>query len=148
MTKKSIIIISLYLISLFFYFSPISFYGYWTDAVFLVLTVFGVFIFRNRIAYSFLRESLYLVSLFSLLAVAFNTLSIFHGITPVHFIPKEKLSNECYAYFIKRGNLGATNGCFGEIQYHQQVAYLPFLEVKIETDDCSALDYMSIMSEY
>ena len=66
---------------------------------------------------------------------------------PVHFIPKGHFfEKDIYGYFIERGNLGALNGCFGEVQYYKEISWLPFMEFRTETDRCSALDYDYIIS--
>jgi hypothetical protein len=133
-------------LAMFFYYSPISLYGYWTDAVFLLtasLTTIGV---MRKHKINMISKVLKVVSMMNLIALVFTSISVFHGLLPVRIIPKGHFEdNDTYAYFLGRGNLGIIGRFYGEIQYHQQIPWLPILELRIATA-YSEMDYDDIMN--
>ena len=48
----------------------------------------------------------------------------------VEKIPKDKKSQE-YGYFISRGNLGATNGCYGQVYFLNKYLTCHFLKEEL-----------------
>lgn len=130
-----------------FYFSPVTLYGYWSDAIFLLTISLLTFIFLRQLQVEFIKTTLLIICIFNFLILSYNTLSIFHGIVPVHLIPHGHYQDKnTYAYFVGRGNSGLTSGCYGEIQYHKKISWFPILEVKYETEYCSQMDYNSIVN--
>lgn len=145
-SKRIVFIIVLNLLGSFFYYSPISLFGYWSDALFLILVCLLSFFLIKRIDNPRVFNWLRAVFTINLLLVVFNSISIFNGVVSVHRLPTVQNGNDhTYGYFIERGNLGLTNGCYGEIQYHRQIEYLPFLEFNYETNECSDLDVKSLI---
>ena len=71
-----------------------------------------------------------------LITIAWSTITSI----PVERIPKDKKNQE-YGYFISRGNLGATSGCYGQVHFFKQVPFFPFLERRIKVIKCSDLPY-------
>jgi len=141
------VIITTNLLGLLFYYSPISLYGYWTDTFFILTVILLTFLFSSQIESGLLRKALKALSIINLIIISFVSFSLFNGVVPVHFISKGHFAdNNTYGYFLERGNLGATNGCYGEVQYYKQISWIPFLEFKIGTDTCSSLDYDSIIN--
>lgn len=145
--KKLIFIISINIFATFIYYSPISFYGYWTDALFLISTLTITLINLRNIQNKKTKGVLRIICVANLIVGLFTSLSIWHGLLPVHLIPKGHFQDkEEYGYFIERGNQGILNGCYGEIQYHRQIKWFPILEIKVETDECSSLDYNMLIN--
>lgn len=148
-SKKKVIqtgVIITNIVGLLFYYSPISLYGYWSDTFLLLAIIIGTFFLLKQVESKLLKIALKTLSVINFIIVSYTAFSIFHGIIPVHFIPIGHChEKDTYAYFIERWNLGLTNGCYGEIQYHKQISWLPFLEIRIETVGCSTLDYDNII---
>ena len=144
---RRLIIIANVLAILFFY-SPISLIGYWTDASFLLSISLTTLLFLKYIESNTLRGVLKGACYISLIALTINSFG-FNGLMSVHLIPKGHYEDkETYAYFLERGNLGLLNGCYGDIEYHKRITWLPILEIKYETNYCSSMDYISIVNNY
>jgi len=142
-----VVIVTTNILGLLFYYSPLSLYGYWSDTLFLLAISIGTILLLKRIENKRIRSGLKTLCNVNFFAIVFTAFSIFKGIVPVHFIPNGQFQDkDSYAYFIERGDLGLTNGCYGEIQYHKKISWLPFLEIRYETNDCSSLDYESIVN--
>lgn len=149
-SKKSIIqtvVLITNIVGLLCYYSPISLYGYWSDTFLLLAIITGTFFLLKQVESKLLKTALKTLSVINFIVISYAAFSIFRGIVPVHFIPTGHCHDkDTYAYFIERGNLGLTNGCYGEIQYHRQISWLPFLEIRIETVGCSPLEYDNIIN--
>ncbi len=134
-------------LGILFYYSQVSLYGYWSDTFFLLLTIIVTFLLLKQVKLKLLQSVLKTLCIFNLIVIFFVSFSFFYGIVPVHFIPKGHLEDKnTYGYFIERGNFGLIDGCYGEVQIHKQISWLPFLEFKIETNECSSMDYNSIIN--
>lgn len=141
-------ILSLTIIGNLLFYSSVTLYGYWTDTVSLIATLVISLYLLRPITLKLFKIIIKTVSYFNIFIVCFNAISIWHGILPVHLIPKGHYKDkEEYAYFIERGNTGLTNGCYGVIQYHKTIKSFPLLEIKLETDDCSQLDYNYLIND-
>lgn len=141
-----LIILVLNIFGLLFYFSTISLCGYWSDNILLLVISCITFYYSKLIINILITKFLQILSIICLIFICLTSFSFFHGIVPVHYIPAGSFEDKTvHAYFIERGNLGSTNGCYGEIQYNRQIKWLPFLEIKIETDNCSYLTYKNII---
>ncbi len=136
----------LFLSSVLFY-SPITLYGFWSDNVFLIICAFISIMILWSSRMKIIARLLLAIGFLNLVAVVFSSLSLFYGILPVHFIPIGKLSDKnVYAYYLERGNTGITSGCYGEVQYHKRISWLPLLEQEIDTDECAQMDYDTYFS--
>jgi hypothetical protein len=137
------------LLAIVFFYSPVTIYGYWSDGFFLALIMFLTSLSWKYLQKNVLKRTILTVYTFNCMAIIFSSISIWHGVTPVHYIPKgQYFDKNTYAYFIERGNTGLTSGCLGQIQYHRQILWLPILEIRIKIDDCSSMDYDSIMNDF
>lgn len=145
--RYSIIILLTIIGNLLFY-SYVTLYGYWTDTLFLLVTVAISLYLLKPVTVKFVKTSIKIISYFNIFIICFNSFNIWHGILPVHFIHKGHFKdNEEYAYFIESVNTGLTSGCYGVIQYHKTIKAFPLLEINIETDHCSQLNYNDIINE-
>jgi len=142
-----LLVLATNLFGLLFYYSPISLYGYWTDTFFALTVILITFLFSRKAESGSLKKALKTLSAINLSVISFVSFNLFNGIIPVRFISKGHFAdNDTYGYFIERRNLGLTSGCYGEVQYYKQISWIPFLELKIDTDYCSSLDYESIVN--
>jgi hypothetical protein len=130
-----ILIIFFWFISITFFFGSISIVGWYADSLFLALTTSSLFMMIKKMR-NWLRRMVYGISIMLLIAIAWSTITS----VPVERIPKNKKSQE-YGYFISRGNLGATSGCYGQVHFFKQVPFFPFLERRIKVIKCSDLPY-------
>ncbi len=141
------IVVILNIMALLFYYSPISLYGYWPDTLFLLIKIIITLFLLKQIKNKFIKTTLKTISIINLVIVCITSFSLYHFLVPVHYIPAGYFEDKkTYAYFIERGNLGITNGCYGEIQYNKQILWLPFIEIKTETDNCSTITYENIIN--
>lgn len=140
--NKLITLVILNIFAIISYYTSISLYGYWTDFFFLILTVIFILKYSKEIKNNIFRRFIKIICIINIVFSVFTSFSFYHVILPVHHIPKGfYYDKEEYAYYLERGNYGLLSSCFGEVQYFKQIPYLPFLEIKIDTDKCCWIDY-------
>ena len=147
MNKIKKTIIALTILGNILFYSPITLYGYWSDTFFLLTTIAITFYLITKIEIKLFKVIIVRINYFNIFIICFNSLSLWHGILPVHKIPKGRLAEKDeYGYFIERGNLGISNGCYGIVQHHKAIPFFPLLEIRVNTDSCSPLDYNNIIT--
>lgn len=147
--SSTYIFLAINLIAILLYYSPITIKGYWPDTIFLLFIITLTILFRQRMRTPFIKTLLIISCILNLIILPFNCISVWHGIVPIHIIPKGYHEDKnIYAYFVERGNTGLTSGCYGEIHYHKTIEWLPILEIQTKKERCSLIDYNSILNGY
>lgn len=137
-----ILISLLWLVSIAFFFGTISLVGWYADAIFLALTSIGLLAIIQELDLNGLRPLLTVISGLLLVLTVLSSISA----APVKPVPEDPESQE-YGYFLSRGNLGATGGCYGDVHYFKQISLLPILERRTSIIDCSRLPYMCYVKQ-
>ncbi|MCB0541473.1 MAG: hypothetical protein KDE33_28460 [Bacteroidetes bacterium] len=130
-----ILIVFIWLVSIILFWGSISLVGWYADALFLILTTSFLLLIRKKMS-GWRKRLISTISAITLLAFAWSMITSI----PVKKIPTEKDSME-YGYFISRGNLGLTSGCYGQVHFYKKISYLPFLEIRTKIVKCSNLPY-------
>lgn len=137
-----ILILSLFwMLACAFFFGPVSWVGWYIDAVFLATASLLLYGFSYALE-AWKKRTIKLLSLISIFCVIWSTLTAF----PVKRVPS-KTSQDEYGYFISRGNTGATSGCFGQVQYFKPWHPEVFLEIKTTKIECSRMPYSCYLED-
>lgn len=78
---------SIIIIASLLYYSPVTFYGYWTDAVVLLVVSVIILVYKKKLLSRILRRIIILAVVANILVVTLNSVSIFTFILMVQTIP-------------------------------------------------------------